>query len=317
MLNMARIEGAGIGREFANCTRTNLAPGLLGRVAQPLRFPAKAGAFSIVVAFATLAAASLSITATAQEAKNSGADSFQRKTTALPKGGPAPRTADGHPDFSGVWFPGTAGGYDTSNATALRTFDPKVTPEEKPPFQPWAQAKVNSMSAVDLELGRASVNCLPRGTPLNFLGNPYPIKLVQTRNELIQLYELNTNFRVVHLDGRPHAKDPDPTFVGDATAHWEGNTLVIDVIAIDERTWNNFVGWFHSEQEHVIERLTRTSENYLVYQVTIEDPKVLTKPWTSAPRQWSLSHEDLEEYYCTNNQEVQQYESIKKESGGK
>ena len=314
---MARIEGAGIGREFANCTRTNLAPGLLGRVAQPLRFPAKAGAFSIVVAFATLAAASLSITAAAQEAKSSGADSFQRKTTALPKGGPAPRTADGHPDFSGVWFPGTAGGYDTSNATALRTFDPKVTPEEKPPFQPWAQAKVNSMSAVDLELGRASVNCLPRGTPLNFLGNPYPIKLVQTRNELIQLYELNTNFRVVHLDGRPHAKDPDPTFVGDATAHWEGNTLVIDVIAIDERTWNNFVGWFHSEQEHVIERLTRTSENYLVYQVTIEDPKVLTKPWTSAPRQWSLSHEDLEEYYCTNNQEVQQYESIKKESGGK
>jgi len=314
---MARIESAGIGREFATCTRTNLAPGLLGPVAQPLRFPAKAGAFSIVVAFATLAAASLSITAAAQEAKSSGADSFQRKTTALPKGGPAPRTADGHPDFSGVWFPGTAGGYDTSNATALRTFDPKVTPEEKPPFQPWAQAKVNSMSAVDLELGRASVNCLPRGTPLNFLGNPYPIKLVQTRNELIQLYELNTNFRVIHLDGRPHAKDPDPTFVGDATAHWEGNTLVIDVIAIDERTWNNFVGWFHSEQEHVIERLTRTSENYLVYQVTIEDPKVLTKPWTSAPRQWSLSHEDLEEYYCTNNQEVQQYESIKKESGGK
>ena len=157
------------------------------------------------------------------------------------------------------------------------------------------------MSRVDLELGRASVNCLPRGTPLNFLGNPYPIKLVQTRDELIQLYELNTNFRVIHTDGRPHAKDPDPTFVGDATAHWEGDTLVIDVIAIDERTWNDFVGWFHSDQEHVIERLTRPSENYLNYQVTIEDPKVLTKPWTSAPRQWSLSHEDLEEYYCTNN----------------
>jgi len=268
-----------------------------------------------IVALAILAGVFVCSPAAAQE-KNSGGDSFKPKLTALPKGGPAPRTADGHPDFSGVWFPGLSGGYDTSNPAALRQFDPKVTPEEKPPFQPWAAAKVGSMTAVDFELGRASVNCLPRGTPLNFLGNPYPIKMVQTRDELIQLNELNNNFRVIHTDGRPHTKNPDATFNGDATAHWEGDTLVIDVIAIDERTWNNFVGWFHSDQEHVIERLTRPSENYLIYQVTIEDPKVLTKPWTSAPRQWSLSHEDLEEYYCTNNQEVQQYQSIKEKDAG-
>jgi hypothetical protein len=241
--------------------------------------------------------------------------SSERHLQPLPKGGPAPRTPDGHPDFSGVWFPGVTGGYDTSNASALRTFDPKATPEEKPPFQPWAAAKVNSMTAVDKELGRASVNCMPRGTPLNFLGNPYPIKIVQTRDELVQLFELNTNFRVVHLDGRPHTKNPDPTFAGDATAHWESDTLVIDVIAIDERTWNNFLGWFHSDQEHVIERFRRPSENYLTYQATIEDPKVLTKPWTSAPRTWTLGHEDLEEYYCTNNQEVQEYESQKNGQG--
>jgi hypothetical protein len=264
----------------------------------------------------TILAAFVSLPAAAQEKKTSASDSFQHKTQPLPKGGPAPRTPDGHPDLSGVWFPGVTGGYDTTNPTALRTFDPKATPEEKPPFQPWAADKIKSMTAVDFELGRASVQCLPRGTPLAFLGNPYPIKMVQTRNELIQLYELNTNFRVIHTDGRPHTKNPDPTFAGDASAHWEGDTLVIDVIAIDERTWNNFVGWFHSDQEHVIERLTRPSENYLIYQVTIEDPKVLTKPWTSAPRQWTLSHEDLDEYYCTNNQEVQQYESLKKEAGG-
>ena len=92
-----------------------------------------------------------------------------------------------------------------------------------------------------------------------WFANPYPVKLVQTRDELIQLNELNTNFRIIHTDGRPHPKNPDPTFVGDATAHWEGDTLVIDVIAIDERTWNNFIGWFHSDQEHVIERLSRPS----------------------------------------------------------
>jgi hypothetical protein len=253
-------------------------------------------------------------TAAAQEEKKPEAGSSQPKLQVLPPGGPTPRTADGHPDLSGVWFPGSAGGYNTTSSPAQRQFDPKVTPEEKPPFQPWAAAKIASMSRVDFELGRASVNCLPRGTPLNFLGNPYPIKLVQTRDELIELNELNSNFRVVHTDGRPHSKDPDPTFNGDATAHWEGDTLVIDVIAIDERTWNNFVGWFHSDQEHVIERLTRPSENYLIYQVTIEDPKVLTKPWTSAPRKWSLGHEDLEEYYCTNNVEPQEYQSLKEKA---
>jgi hypothetical protein len=235
---------------------------------------------------------------------------------ALPKGGPVPRAADRHPDLSGVWFPGYTGGYSTDHPAAQRQFDPKVTPEERPAFQPSAAAKIKSMSPVDLELARPSVNCQPRGTPGMLLLNPYPTQLVQTRDELIQLNELNTNFRVIHTDGRPHTKNPDPTYAGDATAHWEGDTLIIDVIAIDERTWNNFVGWFHSDQEHVIERLTRTSKNYLTYQVTIEDPKVLAKPWTSAPRIWSLGHEDLEEYYCTDNQEVQQYGSIKDEDAG-
>jgi hypothetical protein len=235
---------------------------------------------------------------------------------ALPKGGPAPRAADGHPDLSGVWFPGFTGGYSTDHPAAQSQFDPKVTPEERPAFQPWAAAKIKSMTAVDLEIARPSVNCQPRGTPGMLLLNPYPTQLVQTRDELIQLNELNTNFRVIHTDGRPHTKNPDPTFAGDATAHWEGDTLAIDVIAIDERTWNNFIGWFHSDQEHVIERLTRTSKNYLIYQVTVEDPKVLAKPWTSAPRMWSLGHEDLEEYYCTDNQELQQYGSIKEKDTG-
>src|ERR1700722_12289059 len=186
---------------------------------------------------------------------------------ALPPGGPPPRVADGHPDFSGVWFPNGAGidlefvapddafnGTPTADLEARRQFDPKVTPEEKPPFQPWAAAKIKAMSPAE--------------------------------RELVQLMELNNNFRVVHTDGRSHAKDPDPGFYGDEVAHWEGDTLVIDSIALDENTWNDLNAWFHSDQEHVIGRLTRPSMNYLVYQVTIEDPKVLTKSWTSAPRRW-------------------------------
>jgi len=251
-----------------------------------------------------------------QQGKASEPGTAKSKPQSAPKGGPAPRTADGHPDLSGVWFPGTAGGF-TFNPALRKQFDSKVTPEEPPPFQPWAAAKIKAMTATDYELGRASVNCMPRGVPGMFLIDPYPFQLVQTPGLFIQLDELNNNWRVVHTDGRPHNPEPDPAFNGDEVGHWDGDTLVIDVIGIDERTWNNFTGWFHSDQEHVIERITRPSMNYLVYQVTIEDPKVLSKPWTSAPRVWTLGHEDLLEYFCTNNQDVDQYKALKsKESDG-
>jgi hypothetical protein len=251
----------------------------------------------------------------AQEGSSSqAAQPVKSKQQALPPGGPAPRTADGHPDLSGVWFGGTAGGF-TYNPALRRQFDAKS--EEPPQFQPWAAAKIKGMTQTDFELGRASVNCLPRGVPGMFLINPYPFQIVQTPGLFVQLDELNNNFRVVHTDGRPHNPDPDPSFDGDEVGHWEGDTLVIDVISLDERTWNNFTGWFHSDQEHVIERVTRPSKNYLNVVVTIEDPKVLAKPWTSAPRVWTLGHEDLLEYYCTNNQDVEQYKALKdKESGG-
>lgn len=232
---------------------------------------------------------------------------------ALPPGGAAPRTADGHPDLSGVWFPGKLGREDlTAEGSPERLqFDPKATPEEKPPYQPWAAEKVKKLSTLDAEIVRPSVNCMPRGVPGMFVTNPYPIKIVLTKDEFIQLDELNNNFRVIPADGRAHTKDPDPAFNGEGVAHWDGDTLVIDTIAIDERTWNNFTGWFHSDQEHVVERITRPSMNYLTYQVTIEDPKVLTKPWTSAPRTWSLGHEALQEYYCTNNREEEGLKALR------
>lgn len=233
-----------------------------------------------------------------------------KKGVPLPAGGPTPLLTDGHPDFSGVWFPGSTGG-QTFDAAARRQFDPKVTPEEPPPYQPWAVAKIKAMTSTDYELGRASVNCLPRGVPGMVLLNPYPMQLVHGPGQLVQLNELNNNWRVIATDGRAHDPDPDPGFLGDEVGHWDADTLVVDTIAIDERTWNDFKGWFHSDQEHVIERFTRTDLNHLFIQVTIEDPKVLTKPWTSAPRMWTLGHEKLQEYFCTNNHEVEQLTKLK------
>src|SRR5579862_8617416 len=241
---------------------------------------------------------------------------------ALPPGGATPRLKDRHPDLSGVWFPGVTGGGDLNDVgldgnsnLVRRLYDPRKTPQEPPPYQPWAAAKLKEMypTQVDVELHRPSVNCDPRGVPGMFVTNPYPIQLVTTPGQFVQLIELNNNFRVVPTDGRAHAKDPDPTFNGDGVAHWDGDTLVIDTIAIDEKTWNDMQGWFHSDEEHVVERLTRPSLNYLIYQVTIEDPKVLTKPWTSAPHTWTLGHEALEEYYCTHNEELYQFSTLKKQ----
>jgi len=246
-----------------------------------------------------------------------------QRVHAVPPGGPAPRAADGHPDLSGVWFPNGAGmdlegvspddsipGVPTADPEARMQFNPKVTPEEKPPFQPWAAAKIKAMTPAERELGKSSVRCMPRGVPGMFLASPYPIQLVQNPGLLVQLMELNNNFRVIHTDGRPHAKDPEPGFYGDEVAHWDKDTLVIDSIALDENTWNDLNAWFHSDQEHVTERLSRPSKNYLIYQVTIEDPKVLTKAWTSAPRRWTLGSEDLQEYFCTNNEEPREYQLL-------
>ena len=81
-------------------------------------------------------------------------------------------------------------------------------------------------------------------------------------------------------------------------------------ISLDERTWIEGNGWFHSDQAHVIERVRRPSKNYLEYQFTVEDPKVLTKSWTSAWRTYSLGSEDLIENFCTNNENADQLRKL-------
>jgi hypothetical protein len=249
-----------------------------------------------------------------------GTDSNVKAIKPLPKGGPTPRTADGHPDLSGVWFPGVTGdgnlndvGLGGSYNLVRQRFDPKKTPPEPIPFQPWAAAKLKEMfpTEVDAQLHSPSVLCMPRGVPLSMSVTPYPIQIIQTRELFVQLNEDTVDYRVVPMDGRPHPQDPDPKFNGDGVAHWEGDTLVIDTVGIDERTWNNLNGWFHSDQEHVVERISRPSVNYLNYQVTIEDPKVLTKPWTSPVHNWSLGHEPLQEFYCTHTEESNQYGVLK------
>ena len=249
------------------------------------------------------------------------AQDTQYKIGVLPAGGPAPRLADGHPDLSGQWFPNLAGqgvsGRFGVDPSATRQFDPKVTPEERPAFQPWALARIKAMTPTELELSKSSVNCLPRGVPAIWLQNPYTTFILHKPGVMAQLYEVLNNWRVVHLDGRPLPKDPEPFFHGNSAARWEGDSLVVESIGFDERTYIQPNGWFHSDALKVTERYTRPSMNYLIVEITVDDPKVLERPWKSAPRRWTLGSGEIYEFYCTNNKELEELEKLRAQELGK
>ena len=192
-----------------------------------------------------------------------------------------------------------------------RAPDVAGAPEERPVFQPWALAKITSMTPTELELSKSSVNCLPRGVPAIWLQNPYSTLMVHKPGLLVQLYEVLNNWRVIHLDGRPLPTYPEPLFHGNSTTHWEGDTLVVDSTEYDDRTYIQPNGWFHSDELRVTERYTRPSMNYLIVEITVDDPKVLTRPWKSAPRRWTLGDGEMYEFYCTNNKEVEELEKLR------
>jgi hypothetical protein len=242
----------------------------------------------------------------------------------IPAGGPVPRRPDGHPDLTGRWYPNKGGrmlqvAYPIDDS-AFRQFDGKATPEEKPQLKPGLPAKYTKPAPYG--------ECDQPGTPsaaLEQISQHAPMELISQPGKLWMMFEYPMDVRLIHTDGSPHPKDPDPSFNGDSRAHWEGDTLVIDVISIDERLKMTGAGgnWYPSDKMHVSERITRTSKNYLTYQITIEDPVVLAKPWKSAPRVWSLTQNPDDywtEVFCTLNEEpaeIQRQNAAKAQAQGK
>jgi hypothetical protein len=235
--------------------------------------------------------------------------------TVMPPGGPAPRLANGKPDLTGMWLPNSAGqgvsGRFGVDPAARRQFDPDVTPEAEPQLQEWALERIAQMTPTELELSKSSVNCMPRGVPAIWLQNPYGTMLVHKVGVLAQLYEVLNNFRVITIDDRPLPQYYEPLFHGNSTARWEGDTLVVESIGFDDRTFILPNGWFHSDQLRVTERYSRPSMNYLIVEVTVDDPEVLVEPWTSAPRRWTLTNSPINEFYCTNNRELEELEELR------
>ena len=130
---------------------------------------------------------------------------------------------------------------------------------------------------------------------------PYPFRIVQQREAVLILYEYVGAVRTLHMNGNAHPEGPIEWFMGDSRARWDGDTLEVDVVHFTDRTWLDRAGNFHSELLHVVERYTPTGPDHMLYEVTIDDPNVFTRPWTmSMPlyRRQEANSEVLE-YECT------------------
>jgi len=187
--------------------------------------------------------------------------------------------AQGAPDLSGVWV--------VRGSTNLPG-DPAYRPEA---LKLWQERKAN------LKKDDPAAFCLPNGV-VRMTSLPY--KIVQTPQLVVLLSEGNTHcFRRFFLDGRAHNLDLEPnSWTGDSTAKWEGDTMVVDTIGFNDRTWLDDTGKPHSDQMHVIERYRRPDAGRLEIQYTIEDPKFLTKPYTFT-RTLIPANREIQERFCT------------------
>ena len=223
--------------------------------------------------------------------------------------GPVSNTNGGHPDLSGTWLfsiglPPLAIKKQTNGTTSIKGIDASANQGAAPANVPGARPSTPA-PVYKPEL-RAKVKDLfdheSKTDPVFYCDRPGiprigpPRRIIQLPNEMVFLYEdiSGDPYRLIPTDGRPHKKDGNPSYYGDSVGHWEGNTLVVDVANFVEDTWFGEDGYFHSDAMHVTERFWKNGAN-LVYQVTVEDPKVLAAPWTLTPRVIKPSTEPLEE----------------------
>jgi hypothetical protein len=205
-----------------------------------------------------------------------------------------PRTRDGHPDLQGIWqvLNTAAWNIEDHNASLGVPAGQGVVEGGAVPYQPWAleRRKENFEKRATLN---PEASCYLPGVPrITYM--PYPFRIVQQADKVSILYEYLGAVRYLYMNGNPHPRGPIEWFMGDSRARWEGNTLVVDVTYFTDQTWLDRAGNFHSEALHVVERYTRTSPDHMLYDVTIEDPKVFTRPWKMSMPLYRRQERNLE-----------------------
>jgi hypothetical protein len=196
-----------------------------------------------------------------------------------PPSGPTPRTVDGKPDLSGTWW-------------SPRTVDPG-----KPEWLPFAVSTAKER-ADNNRKDSPQARCLP--SPIIRVGPVYAI--VQGPRMMVEISDDDSpGFHQIYLDGRVHPKDPMPAWYGHNVGHWEGDTLVVDRIGFNEQSWLDQESHPHSEKLHVVERYTRPDLGHLETEITVEDPAVLAKPYTTKRVSDLAPTEDIYEFICPEN----------------
>jgi hypothetical protein len=225
----------------------------------------------------------------------------------------APRTADGAPDLNGVWQVLNTANFDIQAhparpALAITPASPRdgipglvratrvdvpapsvralgavggvppgigVVEGNEIPYQPWALAKKKENADNWLERD-PEIKCFMPGVP-RATYMPYPFQILQGKDKILIAYEFAGTTRTINMDQVPDS--PSPSWMGWSRGRWEGDTLVVEVTDFNEETWFDRAGNFHSDALRVVERYTPASPNHLMYEATIEDPKVFTRPW--------------------------------------
>jgi hypothetical protein len=242
---------------------------------------------------------------------------------------PAPRMPDGKPDFSGIWTTGEPydrrahglsspkdlpGPKDPQSSHDLQTpGDPTAIVGSRQmsnigidlpgglPYQPWLAAIAKERTD-NLAKDDPHIRCWPD----NFLrayGMPHLLKFVHKPGLLVMLNELNAGYRQVFTDARPLPKDPNPSLQGYSSGKWSGDTLIIDTIGLRDDTWIDWNGSVVTEAAKVREQIRRPDYGHLDIEVTVDDPKAYTKPWTVQLKQRIVVDTELIDELCVENEQ--------------
>jgi hypothetical protein len=241
-----------------------------------------------------------------------------------PPAGPAPRTADDHPDLSGVWWPG--GDVAVTKLGVGESRAPSGPPRQDPNspamyaslYKPEAAAKAKPLGEKD----DPALRCIPSviGPHVSLVDQGYIGQIIQTPKFVVLLTETYHGFKIIPIDGRGHRDDVAPSYRGDSVGHWEGDTLVVDSTNFNGQNWLFDHGnvSFYSDALHVIERYRRIDANTLEIATTIEDPKMITQPWQVATHRLKLAPFDqIMEVLCTNVETASLLEAAAKDNYGR
>ena len=204
---------------------------------------------------------------------------------------PAPRTSDGKPDLSGIWVVKGGKFFQDLGASGVEI-----------PMLPWAKTLYEQRKE-NLQIGHPSEHCLGHGVTDHDTG-PSPRKIIQAPGVIVILFEAYLQYRQILMDGRPLPEPSQPAYLGYSVGRWDGDTLVVETNGLNDKGWLDKNGHPQTETTRYTERFHRRTFGHMDLEVTVDDPKAYTKPWTVTLAGWDLlPDEELIEAICDNERD--------------